>query len=274
MYPVPTPETITRHCARAVWNDPNRRKEIAQDKRPLQNRIFSVMRERTRPGPLLDYGCSFGDFMAVAREVGWLPSGFEPNELASSIAAARGFDVRSMWRIHEAGFPDNHFVAITAVDSFYYTWYPYETLRELFRLLRPGGVLAMRLTNKRVVLGAVRALTRQGRQRDERISRILQGQFHSIVPDRLADILRGIGFERITIETGAMPAPWSTLPVSTRLAYGLSKCVQEVTHSKINLSPGILVFAQKDREGLARTVLSYPSTPRRKEESLAAWTAR
>jgi len=212
--------------------------------------------------------------MAVAREVGWLPSGFDPNKLASSIAAARGFDVRSMWRIHEAGFPDNHFVAITAVDSFYYTWHPYETLRELYRILRPGGVLAMRLTNKRVVLGAVRALTRHGSLKNEKISRILQGQFHSIVPGRLADILRGIGFKRIAVEGGAIPAPRSTLPVSTRLAYGLSKFVQEVTHSKINLSPGVLVFAQKDREEIARTVLSYPSTPRRKEGSLAARTAR
>ena len=245
VFPVPTPEEISRHCSVAVWNDQDRKIEIAHNKGPLQNRIFAVLGKWTRFGALLDFGCSFGEFMELARKVGWAPSGFDPNEVSAKVASTRGFEVRSEWQLHRAVFPENHFAAITAIDSFYYTWDPYETLQLFFRLLQPGGVLAMRLTNKRVVLGLARALSRSGAERDKRLSRILQGQFHSIAIESLVSILRSVGFDRIEVDSQAMTASWRTLSASTRLAYGLARVVSLLTLYKVNLSPGVLLFAQK-----------------------------
>jgi SAM-dependent methyltransferase len=243
--PVPTPIEIERHCNRCNYNDPAQAQAISQGKDLLHRRILSQLASWTRPGPLLDIGCSFGEFLLVAQEEGWTPSGFEPYGLAAKSAAQKGFDVRREWVLEKAGFPDKHFAAVTAIDSFCFTWDPYETLQLFFRLLQPGGVLTMRLTNKRVVLGLARALSRSGPDRDERLSRILKGQFHSIAIESLISILRGMGFDRIEVDSQAMTAPWRTLSASTRLAYGLARVGSLLSPYKVNFSPGVLLFAQK-----------------------------
>ena len=245
VHPVPTPDNILRNCARAVWNDPNRAIEIARAKESVQKRILLQLSAWTKPGPLLDFGCSFGEFLVLARQAGWIPCGFDPNDIAVKTATDKGFDVRGGWLLEEAGFPDKHFAAVTAIDSFCFTWDPYATLQLFFRLLQPGGVLTMRLTNKRVVLGLARALSRSGPDRDERLSRILQGQFHSIAIESLVSILRGMGFDRIEVDSQATTAPWRTLSASTRLAYGLARVGSLLSLYKVNFSPGVLLFAQK-----------------------------
>lgn len=215
VWPVPTPAHIESHCNRANYNNLSQARAISQGKDMLQRRILSQLAGWTKHGPLLDIGCSFGRFLLVARAEGWTPSGFEPYGPAANAAAQKGFDVRCEWVLEKADFPDKHFAAVTAIDSFYYTWDPYETLQLFFRLLQPGGVLTMRLTNKRVVLGLARALSRSGPERDERLSGILQGQFHSIAIESLVSILRSVGFDRIEVDSQAMMAPWRTLPAST-----------------------------------------------------------
>lgn len=245
VYPVPTPEQIDRHCRMATYNSPSYATEISQAKESIQRRILTRLSDWTSPGPLLDFGCSFGEFLVLARHAGWTPSGFDPNEEAVRAASMKEFDVRCGWVLEEAGFPEKHFAAVTAIDSFCFAWDPYETFRMFHRLLRPGGVLAMRLTNKRFVLGAVRAVFPNGPKRDARLSRILKGQFHSIGIGSLASILCSVGFDRIEIEPRAMAAPWSTLSGWTRLAYIGAQLVWEITFRKANVSPGILLFARK-----------------------------
>lgn len=245
VYPVPTPTEIILHCSKAAYNDPAQSTEIASGKDAFLRRILLRLADWTAHGPLLDFGCSFGEFLVLAREAGWVASGFDPYSLAVERASQKGFDVRCGWELGEVGFPEKHFSAITAIDSFCFAWHPSEMLQLFHRLLQPGGVLAMRLTNKRVVLGLARALSRSGPDRDERLSRLLQGQFHSIAIESLVSILRGMGFDRIEVDSQAMTAPWRRLSASTRLAYGLARVGSLLSLYKVNFSPGVLLFAQK-----------------------------
>lgn len=244
-FPVPAPEEINRYWSESRWNDPARQSEVAAKAGSVWKRVLDVLGQRTGPGALLDFGCGFGEFMSLAREAGWTPSGFDLNPEAVRAASAKGFDVRRGGILDKAGFPEKEFAAVTAMDSLSCAWDPHETLREFARVLRPGGVLAMRLTNKRFVLGLARALSARGPRRDARVSRILQGQFHAIGVDRLVSILRALGFDRIAVEARAVTSPWPTLPASTRFAYSAAGLVSLVTLSKVNLSPGILLFAEK-----------------------------
>lgn len=244
-YPMPTPVQIDRHCRTAVYNRPAQAVELSQAKSSLQHRILARLSDRTSPGPLLDFGCSFGEFMAQAAHAGWTPSGFDPNDEAVKIASAKGWDTRCGWVLDEAGFPEKHFAAVTAIDSFCFAWHPYDTLRTFHRLLQPGGVLAMRLTNKRAVLGLARALSGSDTARDTRLSRILKGQFHGISMGSLVTILSRIGFDQIRIEPQAATAPWHMLSSSTRLAYGLAQVVSCLTLRRIIISPGVLLFARR-----------------------------
>ncbi|MGQ0810218.1 MAG: class I SAM-dependent methyltransferase [Nitrospiraceae bacterium] len=247
VYPVPTPDVILRNCAKAAYNDPVRATQIAQAKESVQKRILMQLSKWTTPGTLLDFGCSFGEFLILACEVGWTPSGFDPNEIAVQDARMKGFDVRAGWELQEAGFPEKNFAAITANDSFCFAWDPHETLQLFYRLLQPGGVLAMRLSNKRFVLGVTRALLPGRSERDARLSRILQGQFHTISIERIAAILFEIGFERVKIEPWAPTISWRGMSVGTRLAYLLPQLIYRLTFAKVNVSPGVLLFAQKLR---------------------------
>lgn len=246
VWPVPTPSEIESHCNRANYNDPSQARVVSEGKKTLHMRLLSQMAKWTAPGRLLDVGCSFGEFMLLARADGWEPSGFDPYGPAAALVAQKGFDVRCEWVLEKAGFLDRHFAAVTAIDSFYYVWNPYKTLQTFHDLLLPGGVLAMRVTNKHAMLSLARCLSMPGEGRDARLTAILKGQFHSIGVNRLEEILRGIGFDRVEIEPFATTAQWNTLSLGTRTAYSVAQGLYKGTFGRVNLSPGVLIFAQKE----------------------------
>jgi SAM-dependent methyltransferase len=247
LHPFPASDIIARYWSGTDWADPDHEIQLAEAKAALVKRLLAELSRWTEPGPLLDFGCNFGQFMRKAQEAGWQPSGFEPNADAAAHARSKGFDVRCGWILEEAGFPNGHFSAITVIDVFCLVSDPIETLSQLHRLLRPGGVLAMRLTNKRLVLGLTRALSSPGAERDRRISKILLPQFHTIGIRPLTRILKGLGFGRIRISPHATTAPWSALSRQTQAAYGVAAVLYYLSLKTINLSPGILLFARKAR---------------------------
>jgi SAM-dependent methyltransferase len=240
-------EVIDRSWDTVVWLDPRREAEIAQAKTAINERMLQGLSLWTAPGQLLDFGCNFGQFLKMAGRAGWEPHGFEPNASAADAARAKGFNVRSGWTIQEAGFSEASFDAIAVNDVFCFVWEPMNTLEHFFRILRPGGVLVMRLTNKRMVMGLIRAFSRPGPRRDERISKILQGQFHSIGLNSFSRILRNVGFNRIQVQPRAMTAPWSCVGWRTKIAYFGADLLHLASLKSVNLSPGVLLYAQKPR---------------------------
>jgi SAM-dependent methyltransferase len=245
VYPIPTPDTIEQHWGTVTYNDPKQESEIARAKKGVYQQILAGLSRWTELGPLLDVGCNTGHFLLLAAKAGWTPSGFEPNAVAVETSRAKGFDVRCGWSLDEADFTAGFFAALTVIDTFYYVWDPFAMIETFHRLLKPGGVLAMRLTNKRLILGLVRAFSAAGPTRDTRVSRVLQAQFHSIGIAQFTRILQGIGFDRIRVQPRAITAPWNTLDWRTRIAYLGADLIYFLSSAKVNLSPGILLFARK-----------------------------
>jgi SAM-dependent methyltransferase len=244
-YPVPQPETIERYWSTVDWADPGLEEKIAENKRAMFASILAGLRSWTEPGPLLDVGCNFGRFMLAAQAVGWNPVGFDPSATAVEKARAKGFEVRSGWALEDAGFAEGSFAAITSIDVFYYAWHPRATLGLFYKLLRPGGVLAMRISNKRFILGLVRAFFPPSPRRDARLSRLLQGQFHTIGMSSLSRIARERGFDRVRVEPRAMAAPWAASSWRSRSAYLGTDIIHLVSLNAVNLSPAVLLFARK-----------------------------
>ena len=99
-------------------------------------------------GHLLDVGCSTGTFLLAMREKpGWQVSGVEISEHAAQIA-------RDDYRLEvftgtldEAAFPADTFDAVTLWDVFEHLHDPSGTLHEIHRVLKPGGVLVLRVPN-------------------------------------------------------------------------------------------------------------------------------
>ncbi|WFB36492.1 class I SAM-dependent methyltransferase [Kiritimatiellota bacterium B12222] len=101
-------------------------------------------------GPLLDIGCSNGSFARAALDGGWDALGLELEE--SSVATAKAHGVKVIQgELHSQSFPDNHFHAVTMWNLFEHLSEPNATLKEIYRILKPGGVCAMCVPNIRSI---------------------------------------------------------------------------------------------------------------------------
>lgn len=110
-------------------------------------------------GRLLDVGCSFGFLLSMAKERGFQPAGVE-----LSVNAVRYVRDRLRFPVHhgtvfDAKFADGAFDVVSMVGVFEHVPNPLETLREIFRILRQGGLLVVEVPNANFNLlrGRVRA---------------------------------------------------------------------------------------------------------------------
>lgn len=117
-------------------------------KEALQVRDYAVTRrilaERfPRRGKLLEVGSGYGYLLDYFRQDGWDTIGVEPNEgLNRHARKTLGLDVLSMI-LPEAAFPDAAFNVVTMMHVIEHVPDPTDTLREIHRVLQPGGMLVM-----------------------------------------------------------------------------------------------------------------------------------
>ncbi len=90
-----------------------------------------------RPGRLLDFGCGAGDFMVQWRGRGWECHGVEVSERGIAAARARGLDVRRTL----AEYADATFDYVRANHSLEHVLDPPTIVREMYRVLKPGGTV-------------------------------------------------------------------------------------------------------------------------------------
>jgi len=100
-----------------------------------------------RAGRLLDVGCATGIFLQGIRNSGkWEPYGVEINEQVAHIAREHGLDVRS-GTLEQAGFAEGFFDVVTLWDVLEHLHDPAGSLREIYRILKPDGLLVIRVPN-------------------------------------------------------------------------------------------------------------------------------
>ncbi len=112
--------------------------------------LASITGAPPRPGArLLDVGCSTGDYLLRARTFGWSVHGIDvAKHLAAFARLKRGIpvehgDVRDVL----ARFEAESFNAITLWDVIEHLPEPLETMRDLRRVLEPGGTLYLATPN-------------------------------------------------------------------------------------------------------------------------------
>ncbi|HEY0428215.1 MAG TPA: class I SAM-dependent methyltransferase [Pyrinomonadaceae bacterium] len=108
----------------------------------IQKRLGEIIEDFSpyfSSGRLLDIGFGSAVLMQVARDKGWQPSGLEVSAPAVEHAKKLGFEVFH-GDLTEAKYPDNHFDVIAASEIIEHYPEPEVLLREVMRILRPGGL--------------------------------------------------------------------------------------------------------------------------------------
>jgi len=89
----------------------------------------------------LDVGCALGSMLEEAKTAGWEPVGVETSEFAAGYAAEHTGCLVYPGTLEKAAFPAQSFDVVTLMDVIEHVPYPGELLDEIYRVLRPGGVV-------------------------------------------------------------------------------------------------------------------------------------
>jgi len=112
-------------------------------KRDLMARHLRLERRGAR---LLDIGCGNGAFVRAARGWGWGAEGLDPDPSAAAVGRARGLPI-TVGSLPKIGYPEASFAAVTMSHSIEHLHDPLAGLREVRRVLQPGGTVWINTPN-------------------------------------------------------------------------------------------------------------------------------
>lgn len=99
-------------------------------------------------GKLLDIGCSYGYFVKLGQSRGYDAYGMERSKYASEVANEKMGICVSIHDIETGlGFTNDSFDVITLFGVFEHFKRPFDALKEIYRVLKPGGILLMTIPN-------------------------------------------------------------------------------------------------------------------------------
>ena len=130
--------------------DPGGEEELARSKRvSYYRRWLTRLKDEKKTGRLLDIGCGTGVFLEAVREhPGYNPEGLEPTGQFVTICQGKRLSV-SPGTIESAIYSDDLFDIITMWDVLEHLPNPLGTLLEVTRILKPGGIILIKVPNIR-----------------------------------------------------------------------------------------------------------------------------
>lgn len=150
----------------------------------------------------LEVGSYIGGFLAAAQKQGWQFSGVDVNEGAVAYACARGLDAR-VGTIESVEQDAETYDAIAIWNCLDQLPRPREAIRSAYRLLRPGGILAVRVPNggfyqrtRRWLNGPAATLAEASLAYNNLLGFPYRTGF---TPASLQDVLRKEGFDIVTV---------------------------------------------------------------------------
>jgi len=112
-------------------------------------RKFFGLTETGARGKLLDIGCATGVFMTAARDRGWTIEGVEVQAEAAEVAREVTKVAVHTGTLEHAKYPNASFDAVTSWEVLEHVPDPVSFAREIWRVLKPGGVWALSTPNWR-----------------------------------------------------------------------------------------------------------------------------
>jgi SAM-dependent methyltransferase len=165
-------------------------------------RIASLVPQPFHPPRFLDVGCGPGVAVRAAVELGWHAVGIDIDaELVRMGRAALGVDLRCS-TMSDSRFPAGDFTFVRLKSVLHNLPDPYDVLREVRRVLAPGGVVLITVPNEDGLVN--RLHLRLGRRRDHRLGTlVLPYMSHAFTPVTLTRLLDRSALEVLSVDTTA-----------------------------------------------------------------------
>jgi len=225
--------------------------------------IAARARRAATPGRVLDVGCGGGHFMLAARAEGWRPLGSDLSHAACVTAHRTGAGPAVGADAEALPFGAGTLDAVALVNVLDHTVRPRTVVREAARVLRPGGLLIVRVPNGAFHPKWARLLAGAGplvRWRNWDAYPILH--LFAFGPAALRRLVEGAGFEVLaTLNSGlASPAPGPARTASgaagRRLLRDITTAGAGVVHALSGrrwvIGPSIELYARRRPDGEGR----------------------
>ena len=113
------------------------------------------------PGTLVDVGCGMGALLALSQERGWRAIGVDPSSIAVARARASGLEAfEEAWPHSQV--PEGTVDVVTFVNVLDHLPNPFAALEKAWRVLKPGGLVYIRVPNAPLHAALTRMLSRIG----------------------------------------------------------------------------------------------------------------
>lgn len=208
-------------------------------------RQISAMLERKFPsaGRLLDIGCGYGHFLRIMERLHWRAEGIDPSEHTVNQAGKAGRIVMHT-TIDEAVVPECSYEAVTMFYVLEHVTDPLKTLKKVFSLLVPGGLLVIRIPHTTPLVRLLSVFNIR--------NNLYDAPFHlyDFSPSAVTALLSKSGFTNIKVMPGEPTRP-HLLPeriVSVLSGYA-AKLLYRISNNTL-LLPGVskTIIAEKPLE--------------------------
>ncbi|MBW3622403.1 MAG: class I SAM-dependent methyltransferase [Armatimonadetes bacterium] len=144
--PRPTPEAIRRMYAQDQY-DPSRLEAVWDSQVELYRPKAQTLARWLPPGSsVVEVGSFVGGFLKAGQGQGWAMQGVDPGEEVSAFCEGKGFPV-TRGTLEDLSLTEGSVDGLAIWNTFDQIPEPDPTLAAVRRLLRPGGVLALRVPN-------------------------------------------------------------------------------------------------------------------------------
>ncbi|HHT9133008.1 MAG TPA: class I SAM-dependent methyltransferase, partial [Candidatus Tripitaka californicus] len=223
---------------------------------PLFEKVLSRIESTIPDGKLLDVGCGKGYFLDLARKRGWQVVGVDVSSTATQFA--RDTLRLEVYRgeLRDAKLPENSFDVATSWNVLDQAYDPWGDLREVFRVLKKGGLITLRVSNLHFHLYLQRLFTLLNSAVPGRLRVTAPTVFHIYMfsPGTLRMFLKEAGFVDIRVENSTLdpnvPALVNLVGRSGEvlLRNTISLSAQTIFYLSLGnllVSPSLVAFAKK-----------------------------
>jgi 2-polyprenyl-3-methyl-5-hydroxy-6-metoxy-1,4-benzoquinol methylase len=212
---------------------------------------------RLPPGSrkLLDVGAGNGNLVIRAKQMGFDPFAFDVmSGHIERLSREHGIPGASAPSLHHAALPEGSFDAATLWDVLEHLPAPSSVLAEIRRILKPGGILALKTPNYNwLILKAnliTRTLGKDAHKRTQLLSNfgVFAPEVHlyNFTPRTLALMLEKTGFSLIKISLARSTEPVSRISLLAHDAVTYAaRVLYRLSLEKVNLNPSLTAYAEK-----------------------------